>query len=288
MLRLFENLFFVFCAMLNLSRPAFKRKLVKGKGKARTRTDIIEDLDPVVVQAMKSPIPEPEVNPKVARWVRYAKLAETRLNEGESEQDNDKYRGNDSRTNEQGGAIENANLDSEKSALTQLDLGPDAPVVVDALVIVDSPSTAGEASTAGKVYDVPKTFLLRETHFQEKHVALKKEYDSLSDDEQPKPVDDDDEPMVDDSFVHDIPTRFDLEMYETEIMSMASEDERNGRIKVAAVATLEELVASFTQKIQELLLSAEARKQEIQELKLRLDTAVATKKTVLAKLHMLT
>lgn len=262
--------------MLNLSLPAFKKKLVKGKGKARTRANILEDLDPVVVQAVKLSTPEPESAPKVSRWAQYAKLAKAHETLEKAENPSD----NTTAKDENGGQNEVV-LSPQFEGLKALD--PDAPV------IVDTPTTLSELepSTAGKVYIAPKTFLLRESHFRDKPVEIEKEYDTLSDDEPAKVAYEDDEPMVDDSFVHDNPARFDLEMYESEIVSMASEDERKGRIKVTDVSTLEELIASFTQKIQELLLSTEARKREIAELKLRLDTAVATKKRVLAQLHTL-
>lgn len=264
--------------MLNLARPAFKKKLVKGKSKARTRTDLFEDLDPVALQAKKA-ASEPDVapknaTPKVSRWAQYAKLAQAH------------------ETTDKNLTVEGNANDTEKNHSSELlkqveqlnSLGPDGPV------LVDSSSTLPqlEPSTAGKVYMAPKTFLLRESHFRDKEVVVEKEYETISDDEAPKVVyEEDDEPMVDHTFVHDIPTRFDLEMYESEIMSMASENDGRTGIKVSTVATREELIASFTQKIQELLLSAQARHQEMTELKLRLDTAVATKKAVLAQLHTL-
>lgn len=275
--------------MLNLARPAFKKKVVKGKAKSRTRAHLLEDLEPVAVHTDKKPTPEPESIPKVSRWAQYAKLAQAHESLSTPSENPSTPSENPTAPSEYHSTPAERLEGSERTVddsphirdSEQLPLSDaDAPVVVDATSTLDP-----NPSTAGKLYVAPKTFLLKESHFRDRPIKAEKEYDTLSDDEPPKVEYEEDEPMADDSFVDDVLTRFDPEMYESEIMSMASDEDRDRGVKMAKLETSLELLSSLTRRIQELQVNTESRNEEIVDLKLHLDTALAEKKAVLARLH---
>ena len=293
-------------------RPAFKKKTVKGKGKARARESIfaqdsaLEDLEidqnqdstvfarPTEKRAVSTGEKNAlgaEGKSKSARWAQFAKLASPEI--GSSVQDGEHKR---ERESSDGSMAESPNIPTVNALLSDAVVSgldsplianagiDESPMIVDALA-VDVQAKPASENTAGQIYVAPKTFLLRESHFRDKPIQLEREYDDLSDDEKPKVQYEDDDQMQDgETFLHDAPTRFDLEMYESEIMSVASDDHHTGR-KIVEPPSVADLLSSLGQRVQELLLDTESRKVEIQDLKVHLEGARAARERILSQLR---
>lgn len=241
-------------------KVTFKKKTIKGKGRARTRQE--DDFSGVSLFKLKArDSPEPQRSGQVSRLAKYSALA--------------------------------AEAQERVDVTAELEIAED----VDGDHLVALKDTDESNLAPQQTAQPAATFVLKHSHFRDgedtlKLYGLKDEYDlkneygeDVEDAKAEMPNADIDVEMEDvDAAVDVRKATHNTEMYDMEIMSLSSEDELPEKVRVSQIKSVPQMIETLKSTVLELRARVGLRRDRLGEIRGLLGEARATRQQLVAEL----